>query len=92
MGGGAGPLPALRLFDQSRAPESIPCSATPSKDASHPTGKSSTVPAKDDHWFDGRSFDSYISLDTAYIQNWSIWLDLKILIRTLSVVAGGTGS
>jgi hypothetical protein len=27
-----------------------------------------------------------------YIQNWSIWLDLKILIRTLSVVAGGTGS
>ncbi len=38
------------------------------------------------------SFDSYISLDTAYIQNWSIWLDLKILIRTLSVVAGGTGA
>src|SRR6202162_5316521 len=38
------------------------------------------------------SFDSYISLDTAYIQNWSIWLDLKILIRTLSVVVGGTGS
>ncbi len=34
------------------------------------------------------SFDSYISLDTAYIQNWSIWLDLKILIRTLSVVGG----
>ncbi|HTZ59803.1 MAG TPA: sugar transferase [Acidobacteriaceae bacterium] len=38
------------------------------------------------------SFDSYISLDTAYIQNWSIWLDIKILVRTLSVVAGGTGS
>jgi exopolysaccharide biosynthesis polyprenyl glycosylphosphotransferase len=38
------------------------------------------------------SFDSYISLDTAYIQNWSVWLDLKILIRTLSVVVGGTGS
>ena len=38
------------------------------------------------------SFDSYISLDTAYIQNWSIWLDLKILVRTLSVVVGGTGS
>jgi lipopolysaccharide/colanic/teichoic acid biosynthesis glycosyltransferase len=38
------------------------------------------------------SFDNYISLDTAYIQNWSIWLDLKILIRTLSVVVGGTGS
>jgi exopolysaccharide biosynthesis polyprenyl glycosylphosphotransferase len=38
------------------------------------------------------SFDSYISLDTAYIENWSIWLDLKILVRTLGVVAGGTGS
>jgi lipopolysaccharide/colanic/teichoic acid biosynthesis glycosyltransferase len=38
------------------------------------------------------SFDSYISLDTAYIENWSFWLDLKILVRTLGVVAGGTGS
>jgi exopolysaccharide biosynthesis polyprenyl glycosylphosphotransferase len=38
------------------------------------------------------SFDSYISLDTAYIQNWSLWLDLKILVRTLSVVCAGTGS
>jgi lipopolysaccharide/colanic/teichoic acid biosynthesis glycosyltransferase len=38
------------------------------------------------------SFDSYISLDTAYVENWSIWLDLKILIRTLAVVAGGTGA
>jgi exopolysaccharide biosynthesis polyprenyl glycosylphosphotransferase len=38
------------------------------------------------------SFDSYISLDTAYIQNWSVWLDIKILIRTLSVVFAGTGS
>jgi exopolysaccharide biosynthesis polyprenyl glycosylphosphotransferase len=38
------------------------------------------------------SFDSYISLDTAYIENWSIWLDLKILIRTIGVVLDGTGS
>jgi len=38
------------------------------------------------------SFDSYISLDTAYIENWSIWLDLKILIRTVGVVLDGTGS
>jgi exopolysaccharide biosynthesis polyprenyl glycosylphosphotransferase len=38
------------------------------------------------------SFDSYISLDTAYIENWSLWLDIKILVRTLTVVAGGTGA
>jgi exopolysaccharide biosynthesis polyprenyl glycosylphosphotransferase len=38
------------------------------------------------------SFDSYISLDTAYVENWNLWLDLKILVRTISVVIGGTGS
>jgi lipopolysaccharide/colanic/teichoic acid biosynthesis glycosyltransferase len=38
------------------------------------------------------SFDSYISLDVTYIENWSIWLDLKIILRTIGVVlAGGTG-
>ncbi|MFZ0394904.1 MAG: sugar transferase [Terracidiphilus sp.] len=38
------------------------------------------------------SFDSYISLDLAYIENWSVWLDLKIMIRTIGVVLAGTGS
>ncbi|HVJ07322.1 MAG TPA: sugar transferase [Acidisarcina sp.] len=38
------------------------------------------------------SFDSYISLDTAYIENWTLWLDIKILIRTVAVVVHGTGS
>ena len=38
------------------------------------------------------SFDSYISLDTTYVENWSFWLDLKILARTIGVVFGGTGS
>ena len=38
------------------------------------------------------SFDSYISLDTAYVENWSFWLDLKILMRTIQVVISGTGS
>jgi exopolysaccharide biosynthesis polyprenyl glycosylphosphotransferase len=38
------------------------------------------------------SFDNYISLDVAYIDNWSIWLDLKIIMRTVGVVFGGTGS
>jgi exopolysaccharide biosynthesis polyprenyl glycosylphosphotransferase len=38
------------------------------------------------------SFDSYISLDVAYIENWSLWLDLKIILRTVGVVFAGTGS
>ena len=38
------------------------------------------------------SFDSYISLDVAYIDNWTIWLDLKIIVRTIGVVFAGTGS
>lgn len=37
------------------------------------------------------SFDRYIALDTAYIENWSFWLDLTILIRTFGVVLNGTG-
>jgi exopolysaccharide biosynthesis polyprenyl glycosylphosphotransferase len=38
------------------------------------------------------SFDNYISLDVAYIENWNLWLDLKILARTIGVVLQGTGS
>ena len=38
------------------------------------------------------SFDNYISLDVTYVDNWSIWMDLKILARTVVVVLGGTGS
>jgi exopolysaccharide biosynthesis polyprenyl glycosylphosphotransferase len=38
------------------------------------------------------SFESYISLDTAYVENWSLLLDLKILVRTVGVVITGTGS
>jgi len=38
------------------------------------------------------SFHSYISLDLAYVENWSLWLDLKIIVRTIGVVLAGTGS
>jgi exopolysaccharide biosynthesis polyprenyl glycosylphosphotransferase len=38
------------------------------------------------------SFDSYISLDMTYIENWSIWLDFQIILRTIGVVFAGTGS
>ena len=38
------------------------------------------------------SFDSYISLDTAYVENWNLMLDVRILARTVGVVLAGTGS
>ena len=38
------------------------------------------------------SFASYVSLDVNYIDNWSVWLDFKIIIRTIGVVFAGTGT
>ncbi len=38
------------------------------------------------------SFASYVSMDVNYIDNWSIWLDFKIILRTVGVVFSGTGS
>lgn len=37
------------------------------------------------------SFTRYIALDLAYVKNWSLLLDLKILLRTVNVVLRGTG-
>jgi len=38
------------------------------------------------------SFAKYIALDTAYVENWSLWLDFRILVQTANVVVRGTGS
>ncbi|MGC2404612.1 MAG: sugar transferase [Acidobacteriaceae bacterium] len=38
------------------------------------------------------SFDRYVALDLNYVENWTFWLDLKILARTAQVVFRGTGS
>jgi exopolysaccharide biosynthesis polyprenyl glycosylphosphotransferase len=38
------------------------------------------------------SFASYVSMDMTYIDNWSLWLDFKIVIRTVAVVLVGTGT
>jgi exopolysaccharide biosynthesis polyprenyl glycosylphosphotransferase len=43
----------------------------------------------------GRSdltFDEWITLDLAYIDNWSLRLDLRILLRTIPAVFRGTGA
>jgi lipopolysaccharide/colanic/teichoic acid biosynthesis glycosyltransferase len=39
-----------------------------------------------------RDFKDWVRLDLEYIDNWSIWLDLKILLRTVPVVLAGTGA
>jgi exopolysaccharide biosynthesis polyprenyl glycosylphosphotransferase len=43
----------------------------------------------------GRSsigFDEWMKLDIQYMDEWSIWLDLKILARTIPTVMKGTGA
>jgi exopolysaccharide biosynthesis polyprenyl glycosylphosphotransferase len=37
------------------------------------------------------SFENYVSLDLAYIENWSVALDLKIVVQTIRVVLSGAG-
>jgi exopolysaccharide biosynthesis polyprenyl glycosylphosphotransferase len=37
-------------------------------------------------------FKDWVRLDLEYIDNWSLWLDLKILARTIPVVLLGTGA
>jgi lipopolysaccharide/colanic/teichoic acid biosynthesis glycosyltransferase len=37
------------------------------------------------------SADTYFELDLHYIENWSLWLDIKILLKTVWVVWQGTG-
>ncbi|MCL5935057.1 MAG: sugar transferase [Firmicutes bacterium] len=38
------------------------------------------------------SFDKWIELDVYYIENWSLLLDFKILLRTVSAVLRGSGA
>ena len=43
----------------------------------------------------GRSrlrFDDMVRLDLRYAKGWSLWLDLKILLRTVRVVLSGAGA
>ncbi len=38
------------------------------------------------------NFREWVRLDLEYIDNWSIWLDLKILFKTVPIVLLGTGA
>jgi lipopolysaccharide/colanic/teichoic acid biosynthesis glycosyltransferase len=37
------------------------------------------------------SFEEMVLLDLRYINEWSIWLDLEVLLKTISVVLCGKG-
>ena len=37
-------------------------------------------------------FEEIVKLDTKYIREWSLWLDIKILLRTVSAVLGKKGA
>lgn len=39
-----------------------------------------------------KDFDEWVRLDVEYIDNWSLWLDAKILLRTIPVVLFGKGA
>jgi len=43
----------------------------------------------------GRSelpFEDMVRLDIYYIENWSLWFDFKILLRTIPTVLLGSGA
>jgi lipopolysaccharide/colanic/teichoic acid biosynthesis glycosyltransferase len=44
---------------------------------------------------EGRSqlrFENWVRLDLLYIDNWSMWLDFKILLKTIPTVLSGKGA
>jgi lipopolysaccharide/colanic/teichoic acid biosynthesis glycosyltransferase len=38
------------------------------------------------------SFDSYMSLGLTYIENWGVWLEIKIILHTIPAMLRGTGA
>ena len=38
------------------------------------------------------SFEERLNLDEAYIRNWSLWMDLTILVKTIRTAASGHGA
>jgi lipopolysaccharide/colanic/teichoic acid biosynthesis glycosyltransferase len=41
---------------------------------------------------DVSNFQDWVRLDLEYIDNWSLWLDIKILLKTIPVVLFGLGA
>lgn len=63
----------------------------------HHRARLATKPGLTGMWqVSGRSditdFEEVVRLDTEYINNWSISLDIKILLKTVKIVLGGDGA
>lgn len=39
-----------------------------------------------------RDFNKICELDVSYIDNWSVWLDLRLIMKTIAVVFAGSGA
>jgi lipopolysaccharide/colanic/teichoic acid biosynthesis glycosyltransferase len=37
-------------------------------------------------------FEEMVKLDYLYVMNWSLWEDIRLMLRTLPVVLGGRGA
>jgi lipopolysaccharide/colanic/teichoic acid biosynthesis glycosyltransferase len=37
-------------------------------------------------------FEEMVKLDYLYVMNWSLWSDVRLMLRTLPVVIGGDGA
>ena len=37
-------------------------------------------------------FEEMVKLDYLYVMNWSLWSDVRLMLRTLPVVLGGDGA
>ena len=58
--------------------------------------KMSVIPGMTCLWqVNGRNkinkFDDWVKMDLEYIDNWNIWLDIKILLKTIPTIINGSG-
>ena len=38
------------------------------------------------------AFDDLVRLDFTYLENWTIWLDISIIVKTIPAVVSGRGA
>ncbi|MFH1467344.1 MAG: sugar transferase [Pseudomonadota bacterium] len=83
---GPRPLPAEDLLDLERDPEALYWFELRSKVKPGMTGLWQVSGRS------GLTFADMVALDIQYVQNWSFWTDLVILLKTLPAVFRGSGA